>query len=141
MPQNVGGIEIDTWKLGRVQYYVVHGLDPRWPRIKKRAATNVQRMFRGHRARRRVKLLWELKRFLDYDRWQRKRRKAIVDLQRVFRGRLARRVAHHARQLRMTMLLQKLWRGHRCRRRFGELKSEGAAAIILQKFGRRWVGR
>lgn len=128
---------MDTWLREEVYYHIRHGLNPLWPRVLRHSATDIQRIFRGHRARRRVRLMREVLSYVGFDAMTRRRRKAVIDLQRVYRGRRGRRIAMHVRQLRITVLIQKLWRGHVTRLRYTRLMNEASAATVIQKFTRR----
>jgi hypothetical protein len=132
--------QVDTWKRRERWVRFKEYFDWNYPELAEESAILIQRIARGYRARRRVRLLRELRQFLIYDKKMKRRRKAIVDVQRVFRGRRGRRIAAHARQTILTRLMQRLWRGYRARQLYKRLKIHTDAGMVVQKFT-RWVAR
>jgi hypothetical protein len=134
-------LAVDMWKLRAAKHCLTHAFDPSWFDVQEQASTLLQKVFRGHRARRRVKLMRERARFRAYEAKMRRRRKAITDIQRTWRGWLGRRLVRRIRQTRLTLTLQRLWRGHVARKEFKVQLEQNLAAMVVQKFVRRWLSR
>ncbi|GBG33990.1 Peptidyl-prolyl cis-trans isomerase NIMA-interacting 1 [Hondaea fermentalgiana] len=135
---NIFGRTLNVTKNRRVLHELRSKIDPFTASRQERAATRIQRVWRGYRARRRVKRRRAAENHVLSRLRRDKVRAAALQMQKRWRGIRERRRLEMERQNRAASLIQAKYRARIARRNFVLILERHKAASRVQK---RWRGR
>eukprot|EP01029_Cantina_marsupialis_P015799 TRINITY_DN3475_c0_g1_i11.p1 TRINITY_DN3475_c0_g1~~TRINITY_DN3475_c0_g1_i11.p1 ORF type:complete len:443 (-),score=96.62 TRINITY_DN3475_c0_g1_i11:69-1397(-) len=134
----LAALEIDLRKGKRKFIALSNTLNPFRSRQMRKAALNLQRVYRGHMARKRFRKKMEIHIFRVKMAHREKRRTSAIRIQSLWKGYCVRKAQDSFKSHQAATLIQKTFRCHRQRMAFSVLLIKYKACITIQ---RMWRGK